>query len=207
MTTRTWSPVRTAVSSALAVGFLISAAVIWQSSRAAFFGNTYNQGNHWSAGTVKLVDNDSDGALFDASNLKPGGAPETACIMVTYQGSLDAAVKVYVKPADLTHTSPLGSLGPYINLTIEEGDGDVPFGTACTNFSATSTIFNGTLEGASDGIATHYTDFSTGRGAWTPAAAPPDRNKSYRFTYSLKDDNNAQGKDATVKFTWEAQNT
>jgi hypothetical protein len=201
MTTRTWSPVRTAVSAALAVGFLISAAVIWQSSRAAFFGTTWNGGNQWSAGTVSLTDNDSNGALFNASGLKPTDTG-SACIKVTYGGSLDANVKLYVKAGDLTGTG----LGPYVNLKIEEGDGNVPFGNACTNFTNASTLYDGTIAAAVTGFTVAHTDFGSGVGSFAPTGGS-SATKAYRFTWTLQDDNAAQGLNCTVKFTWEAQNT
>src|SRR2546423_3776093 len=87
MVTRAWSPTRTAMAAALAVGFLISAAVVWQSSRAAFFATTENHNNRFSAGTVTLTDNDSDGAMFTALAIKPGDGG-SACVKVTYGGSL-----------------------------------------------------------------------------------------------------------------------
>jgi hypothetical protein len=205
MGTRTRSFARAAGAAAMVLGFLASAAVIWESSRAAFSGTTVNSGNHWSAGTVALTDNDSNGALFNATGLAPGGAASSACITVTYGGSLNAAVKLYVKAGDSTFTSA-SSLAPYINLTIEEGDGDVPFGTDCSAFTGGSTIYNGTLGGAVTGFTVAKTSFATGVGAWTPAGGS-GATKSYKFTYSLQDDNNAQGLDCTVKFTWEAQNT
>jgi hypothetical protein len=194
-----------AVSAALAIGFLLSAGVIWQSSRAAFFGTTWNSGNQWSAGTVSLTDNDSNGALFNASGLKPSSPAASACITVTYGGSLNANVKLYVKAGDHTFTSA-SSLGPYVNLTIEEGDGNVPFGTDCSAFTGGSTIYNGTVAGAVTGFAVAKTDFSTGVGTFAPSGGS-NATKSYKFTYSLQDNNAAQGLNCSVKFTWEAQNT
>jgi hypothetical protein len=188
----------------MAAGFLLSAAVIWQSSRAAFSGTTANSGNHWTAGTVALTDNDSNGALFNVSALAPG-ATDSACITVTYGGTLNSAVKLYVKAGDSTFTTA-SSLAPYLDLTIEEGDGNVPFGNDCSAFINGATIYNGTLGGAVTGFTVAKTTFGTGVGGWTPAGGS-GATKSYKFTYTLQDNNAAQGLDCTVKFTWEAQNT
>lgn len=204
MSARNRTVVRTAVAVAMAIGFMLSAAVIWQSSRAAFSGTTSNSGNHWTAGTVSLTDNDSNGALFNASGLAPG-ATDSACITVTYGGSLDSAVKLYVKSGDSTFAGA-SSLAPYLNLTIDQGDGNVPFGNDCSAFTNGTTIYNGTLGGAVTGFTIAKTSFATGAGTWTPSGGS-GATKSYKFTYSLQDDNNAQGLDCTVKFTWEAQNT
>ncbi len=45
-------------------------------------------------GDVTLVDDDSGSAMFTVTNMKPS-TPETECITVTYQGSLDASVRFY----------------------------------------------------------------------------------------------------------------
>src|SRR4051812_41316812 len=120
-----WAAVaRWVASSVFAVGFLASAAIAWRTADAGFVGTSHNNLNTWSAGTVALTDNDSNTALFTASGLKPGNTGST-CITATYGGSLDGTVKVFVAPGDLT-----GSLGQYINLTIDQGTAG-PFGSSC----------------------------------------------------------------------------
>ena len=64
-----------------------------------------------------------------------------------------------------------------------------------------STIYTGTLAS----FANAASDFSTGVGNWSPGAA--GQTTVYRFTYTLQDDNNAQGLNGELGFTWEAQNT
>ena len=65
---------------------LASGGLVWQSSYSAFSATTSNPTNNWSAGTVALSDDDSNTAMFTASNLKPG-ATGTKCIAVTSTGS------------------------------------------------------------------------------------------------------------------------
>jgi hypothetical protein len=199
MSTRMVSPARIAISAALAIGFLASAAVIWQSSRAAFYGKTYNDNNAWSAGTVSLTDNDSNGALFSASGLKPGDGG-TACIKVTYGGSLAAAVRLYVASGDLT-----GTLAPYLNITVDRGtNAGSPAFPDCTGFTSDGTTqFSGTLAAFSD-LTTGKHDYASGWASWN---ATTNDVKWYQFTWTLADNNSAQGQSAGVKFTWEAQNT
>jgi hypothetical protein len=88
-------------------------------------------------------------------------------------------------------------LDDYLNMTVELGTG----GTFadCTGFAGAS-VFSGTL----DTFAATYTDFASGTGSWTAAATGDDR--TYRFTFDLQNDPGAQNKNATVTFTWEAQN-
>ncbi len=173
----------------LLVGFMVMGV-----SRAAFFDTTTNDANTFDAGTVVLVDDDTGSAMFNVSNMKPGDS-STECIEVTYNGTLvPADVVEYVSAGDLTGTG----LGTYLNLTIERGTGG-SFGD-CTGFSAENTDYSGTLAG----FAAASTDFASGAGTWSPAAT--GEAKVYRFTVSLQDDNAAQGLNATVTFTWEAQN-
>jgi hypothetical protein len=186
---------RLAVAAALVVGFLISATMVWRSSRAAFYHSTENHGNSWSTGAVELSDNDSGAALFVPSvNMQPGGPPTASCITVTYGGSVAAKVRLYVKPPDLT-----GTLGRYLSLTVEEGTVPATFGSSCTGFSAPVTSYSGTV---ADFAATN-SDFVHSAGGWAPTGA--NQTKGYRFTVGLVDDNDAQNRSATVTFTWEAQ--
>ncbi len=173
----------------LLVGFMVMGV-----SRAAFFDTTTNESNSFAAGTVVLVDDDTGSAMFSVSNMKPGDSSQT-CIAVTYNGTVvPADVVEYVSAGDLTGTG----LGTYLNLTIERGTGG-SFGN-CTGFTAEATDYSGTLAG----FAAASTDFASGAGTWAPAAQ--GESKVYRITATLQDDNAAQGLNATVTFTWEAQN-
>ncbi|MDX6205535.1 MAG: hypothetical protein QOF39_1592 [Frankiales bacterium] len=186
----------------LPVGILASAAMVWQSSYAAFSGTTTNGGNSMTAGTVKLTDAANGTALLTATGLKPGSTG-SACIKLTYGGNLAAATKLYVAAGDLTTTTP-SNLAPYLTLKVDEGAGTDP---ACSDFVATANDYNPTNSTALtlDGFATSATSFANGVGAWLPAANGATRN--YRFIWTVQDDNAAQGLNATVTFTWEAQNT
>lgn len=187
----------------LPLGILASAGVVWQSSYAAFSGTTSNAGNSWTAGTVKLTDSASGTAMVNLGNLKPGSTG-TNCITVTYGGSLAAATKLYVASGDLTSTTAPNNLAQYVTLKVDEGAGG---DAACTGFVFGSNDYNATnaTTGTIADFATTYTNFANGAGTWAPASNGVTR--TYRFTWTVQDDNNAQGLNATVKFTWEAQNT
>jgi hypothetical protein len=186
----------------LPLGLLASAGMVWQSSYAAFSGTTSNGGNSWTAGTVKLTDAKNGSALLTATGLKPGDGG-TACIQLTYGGSLAAATKLYVAPGDLTTSTP-SNLAPYLTLKVDEGAGSDP---GCSDFVATTNDYNPTnsTAGTLDTFATSATNFASGVGAWLPAANGATKN--YRFTWTVQDNNAAQGLNATATFTWEAQNT
>src|SRR4051794_4529260 len=70
---------------AVPAAVLASGALVWQSSYSAFSATTSNPTNNWTAGTVALADDDSNTALFTATNLKPGSTG-TKCIAVTSTG-------------------------------------------------------------------------------------------------------------------------
>ena len=172
------------------LGLLISALLVWQTSTAAFSATTANGSNSWAAGTVAISDDDNGSAMFSATGLKPGDTG-TKCILVTYGGTLGSAVKLYGVAS--------GGLAQYLDLTVEQGTGGTSSG--CGSFAAESTLYNGTLSG----FATAAGTYASGLGSWTPGAA--GATKAYRFTYSLRNDNAAQGLSASATFTWEAQNT
>lgn len=191
------------LAAAVPLGMVASGVLVWQASYAAFSGSTSNSGNTFSAGTVSLTDNDSGTALFTASGLKPGSS-DTKCIKVTYNGDIAANVKMYVKSGDLSNTTP-GDLSPYLTFQVLEGTSTA---ADCSDFATTATDYNaagssGTTQTLSD-FANTRTSFASGVGSFS--AAPGD-TKTYKITYWLQNDNNAQSKNASAKFTWEAQNT
>lgn len=176
----------------LAVGLVAVFTV--QTSLAAFSDSTANEGNAFSAGDVVLTDNDSDVAMFSASNLKPGDS-EIGCIEVTYSGSLDANVRVYgaVTAGD--------GLEDYLDLTIERGTG------TCAAFGTATAVWTNGTNGDLGTFMGSETDFASGSDNWAVTGGGADDVVPYRFTVVQQDDNAAQGLSSTVSFTFEAQNT
>ncbi len=170
---------------------------------SAFFSTTENAGNAFEAGTVYLEDNDAGSSMYQVSNAKPLDTVER-CIRVTYLGTLPADVRLYTG-------SSIGTVGDYLDLTIEEGT--MPAGTAfpgCTGFSSEGTIFAGTLSG----FAAAHGDYATGIATYPGTATSWTQGDSvvYRFTLTLRDDNAANGGAAGPMstglhaYTWEARN-
>ncbi|GAB3424866.1 TasA family protein [Flindersiella endophytica] len=184
-----WAPVP--------VGLLASAALVWGASYAAFNSTTQNPGDNWSAGTVAISDDDSNTAMFSASNLKPGSTG-SKCVEVTSTGSLASTVKLYGTSASTTN-----ALSSYLSLTVEEGSGG-SFAGGCSGFTATGTSYTGTLSAFASG----KTDFATGVGTWAPSGSASE-TRTYKLTYTLDPatPNSAQGGTAAIGFTWEAQNS
>lgn len=211
----TW--LRPLLVAAVAVGLVFSAAVVWQSTAAAFTASTDNPGNSWQTGSVVLADNDGAAALFEGpldSDLRPLST-RSRCIRVDYTGSLPASIRLYVT----TPASGAVTLDPYLVMSIEQGQ-DVPSGTTvapdCTGgFTSTSAptfVYNTAVasDPASDQTRTMTTlkaaahDYSTGLSVGT--AVVQGTSLTFKITYSVLDDNRAQNARSTAGFVWEARN-
>jgi hypothetical protein len=177
---------------AFVAAFALVTFLVVTKTRAAFDATTQNGSNAFSAGTVTLTDDDSGTAMFNATTMKPLDTV-VHCITVTYSGT--------ITPAAIRMHATVGGTGAdaYLNLTVEDGSGG-SFGS-CTGFSASSTLYNGTLNGF---VAAH-SNWATGLAVWNPSTTPSSH--TLRFTATLQDNNAAQGLTATAVFTWEAQNT
>lgn len=176
-----------------------SAAVVWQASYSAFSAPTANPSSNWATGTVALTDDDSNTAMFSASNLKPGSTG-SKCIAVTSTGTLPSAVKLYGTAATTTN-----ALSSWISLTITQGTGG-SFGS-CTGFTplaSGSSVYSGTLAA----FGSSATGYGTGLGSWTPTGSGSD-TRVFQISYSFDPaaPNSTQGGTAALGFTWEAQNT
>jgi hypothetical protein len=214
--TRSNAP-RTLLAIAIPVGLVLSAAVVWQSTAAAFTASTDDNGNTWQTGSVVLADSDGGSALFDTTRdgaLTPGST-RSGCIRVDYTGSLPADIHLYVT----TPAAGATTLDPYLVTSVERGQ-DVTAATTvaadCSSgFTPTTTptfLFNTATAsaGGADQTATlsalksSARDYASGLAVGT--AIPQNTSLTFRITYSVKDDNNAQNTQSKATFTWEAQN-
>lgn len=186
---------RGALAASLLVGLIGSGAFIWHGTNAAFTASTSNDASSWAVGSVSLTEDGSGSALFNATNLKPGESGTPKCIVVSYTGTLEAAVRLYVSDTDDDD-----GIAQYVDIRIEEGTG----GTwgSCTGFSPSSTLHDGPLSTFSAAHNVH----GNGASSWTPNGAA---TRSFRFTYTLSGStpDAAQGKSTSATFTWEAQST
>lgn len=170
---------------------------------SAFSSTTSNSANSFAAGTVNIADNDAGTALYAVTGAAPGLVVQK-CIKVTYTGSLDADVRLYT-------TSAIGTLGPYVNLTITPGTQSVSTFPDCTGFTADGAdLFNGTLAG----FATTYSSYTAGLADYPGTLATKWVTNDavvYRFTLTLADNNAANGGASALTtgshaITWEARN-
>ena len=180
------------IAATIAAALTGSSLLIWQATRATYSGTTTNPSNSWATGTVSLTDDDSASAMFSVTLATPTATGQH-CIKVTYGGNVTAPVKLYV-----ANFSDTNSVASYLDLTVEEGSGSTF--ASCAGFSASATIFNGTLAGFSAD-----TDYASGVGTWTPTGAA--QTEVYRFTWTLNASapNSTQASTAAADFVWEAQ--
>jgi hypothetical protein len=188
--------------SILVVGIAGSAAAFGVFS--AFSSQTSNPGNNFSAGTVNISDNDGNVAAYNVSGGKPGST-QSECVRVVYTGSLDTDVHLYTPET-------IGTLGPYVNLTITPGTQSTP-NVNCTGFTpdAGGAVYNGTLSAWGSG---HH-DYASGLSVLPSASATKWATNDavvYKIQATLADDNNANGGSGsalttgTHSFVWEAHN-
>lgn len=218
---------RVVLAAALPVGLVLSAALVWQATSAAFTATTDNPGNSWQSGTVVLSDSDGGtigSALFDSDRdgvLAPLQSGER-CIRVDYTGSLPADIRFYV-------TTPAGgadALDTYLVMSVEEGlpvpDGAEVAPDCSTGFAPkTSPTFVYNTAPADDPLAVGATldvlrthsgyltgGIPVGRPDGSPVGTPtqPGTHLTFRITYMLEDDNDAQAKRSDARFVWEARN-
>jgi hypothetical protein len=166
---------------------------------AAFTATSANSGNEIASGTVKIDDESGTStSLYDVADAAPGDSA-TACIRITYDGSLDAAVKLYLSSAV--------SNGANFTLQVERGSGltTVDGTRSCAGFTASSTAYSGDL----DDLGATYAAGADGKAAG--AAWSQGQSVDYRFTVTAKDDSTPNAHTTAVTsgahaFTWEARN-
>ena len=159
---------------------------------AAFTAPASIGSNSFSTGQVTISDDDAGSAMMSLSGMKPGDS-DSACIQVTYNGSVPATVHLYGA------TTGTG-LDQYLNLTVTRGSISSGSFDSCTNFTADvggGVLYSGTLRDFPDAYGGAVAD---PRVTW----AANDVH-AYKFTVVLQDDNAAQGLNATQQFNWEAR--
>jgi hypothetical protein len=184
---------------AVPAALIASGVIVSTASYSAFSATTVNPTSNWTAGTVALQDDDTNTALFTATNLKPGSTGQN-CITVTSTGSLASAVKLYG-----TNAATTNGLSSYVNVTVQQGTGG-GFGS-CSGFTPLSTggtLYTGTLADFASG----HSNFATGVGTWTPTGSASE-SRVYQVSYSVSSStpNTAQSGTAALGLTWEAQNS
>ena len=151
---------------------------------------------------MTLTDDDLGTSAFMLPNMAPGET-QSRCLTVTYQGSLDANVRLYGS------TGGTG-LDADLQLTVTRGTAGSPC-SSCAGFSADATdylglgagvVYTGSLRDWADNQPTALDDPLAGaREVWTQG-----ESHGYRFAVSLPASaSGSAGLTATQVFTWEAR--
>jgi hypothetical protein len=165
-------------------------------TRAAISDTTDNPGNEFNAGTIDLVDNDAGTYMYQVDNAQPGDSV-SRCIRVSYTGTLDSTVKLFM-------TTPIDTLGPYVDMSVDVGTQASSSFPDCTGFSSTANLYTGTLSG----FQTTHPDVASGL-AYSPNGASPWTDGDsvvYRVTLTLQNSVRSPGEDFSGMHTysWEA---
>ena len=174
-------------------------------SIAAYTATTQSNANRIEAGSVKLSDNGDGTSLMSLPAAVPGDTA-SACIKVTFDGSLASTVRLY-------GTTTGSGLDQYLDLKVTRGtySPSTPAFKSCTNFQADGTdylgagngvIYNGTLQGFPDNYAAGLVDPTSG----SPESWAGGEAHVYRFDVTLQQNFAAQTLNATQTFSWEARN-
>ncbi len=191
---REWAKHAVTLAAALVIG-VVAGTATW----SAWNAQTENHGNTFAAGTVSLGDNDAGGTLFSLTGMRPG-ITTSRCIRVDYTGTLPTAIRLYGA------TTAGTGLEDYVNLTVTRGTVSSGAFPDCTNFTPDVADHSGL------GAGVLYTGrMNAYPSTWATGIADPNsawaqgESHYYRFAVDLEPDDDAQGKDATETFSWEAR--
>ena len=188
-----------AVAAATPVAVIAAAALVFQSSNAAFSGSTRNSGNNWATGSVSLTDDDAGAARFQVEQMLPGDT-DTKCIKVTANASVAGTVRGYaVNPV----TSAQG-LERRIFVTVAAGDGG-GF-NSCTGFVSEGVVIP---RMPLTTLAT-FDSYDKSVGGWNVTAGTQSR--TYQITWQFdttgmtqQEIDQLQGAKTGIDFQWELQ--
>lgn len=191
--------VRISAAAATPIAVIAAAALIWQSSYAAFTGSTRNSGNEWSTGSVALTDDDAGSARFQVTDMIPEDT-QTRCITVTANATNPGTVKGYaVNPV----TSNIG-LEDHIFITVNAGTGG-GFGS-CTGFTSEEEV----IPHMSLRQLAGFDSYADAAGGWDVPEGTSSR--TYEITWKFETTGMAQneidelqGSRTGIDFQWELQ--
>lgn len=213
---------RAAALAVVPLTLLGSGALVWQASHAAFSATTVTGSNSWANGTVTITNDQAGVAVFNGlTGLKPDASatsltlPGTgaytasttasggsACLKVTYTGSLAANIRLY-------GTVTNAGLAQHLLLSVDTGTDTAPGAdVSCATYTSVANVY-----GPSPNTNIYLNAFpanwaGANTTAWTNVAQ--NATKWYRISWALPSDTaltGASSVNAQVVFTWEAQNT
>jgi hypothetical protein len=181
-------------------GSLVALALVglvgFVGTRAAISDTTDNPGNEFNAGAIDLVDNDAGQYMYRVDNVQPGDSV-SQCIRVSYTGTLDSTVTLFMG-------TPIDTLGPYVDMTVDVGTQAAGSFPSCTGFTSAANLYNGTLAA----FQTAHPDVADGLVYSPNDPAPWTDGDSvvYRVTLTLQNTARNPGEDfsGTHTYSWQA---
>jgi hypothetical protein len=167
-------------------------------TRAALSATTDNTSNQFNAGEIAITDNDAGSFMYNVTNALPGDTI-SKCVQVSYTSTpgLNSDVVLYMG-------TPIGSVGPYVDMTVDVGTQASPVFPDCTGFASASNLFTGTLSG----FQAAHNNAATGL-AYSPNGASPWATGDtvvYKVTLTLSATARAPGENfsGSHTYTWRA---
>ena len=142
----------------------------------------------WAAGSLPALSSSRDAvagiiddaggvALFSVANMVPGQSV-SRCVATANVSNASQDIGLY--------GTQTGTLGPYLQLTVQRGSTTVPYDRGCAAFQPTGPVlYNGAL-------AAYPSD--AGHAIVDGGPQAPNEIRAYRFTLTLGNDNAAQGR-------------
>jgi hypothetical protein len=168
-------------------------------TRAAISATTTSTSNEFNAGEIRLADNDAGNFMYQVDNALPGDTTEK-CIKVTYNSptALDSTVALFM-------ATPIGTVGPYVDMTVDVGTQATTSFPDCTGFTPATNLYTGTLaafQTAHANATAGLTYSPNGTGPWTDGDSVV-----YRVTLTLQNTVRQPGEDfsGTHTYTWQAE--
>ncbi|GAB7193471.1 hypothetical protein NUM3379_41810 [Kineococcus sp. NUM-3379] len=218
------------VAAALPIGMVLSGAMVWQASSAAFTATTAAPNSTWATGSVALTNSQSTANVaMNLSDMVPGKI-YSRCVRVNYGGSVVGTTNLHPIKFHTTWTSAGASdVAPWLFVRVERlaptagsgaGSGDAadcstfPAGTATmvypttqstptNNWNPTDATWASNNSALTlDAFKSTFTAASPLDTTWTPAANP--ESMAYRISVSVKDTDSAQSKSNIITLHWSA---
>ncbi|HEX8632065.1 MAG TPA: hypothetical protein VF755_28225 [Catenuloplanes sp.] len=213
---------RAAALAVVPLTLLGSGVLVWQASHAAFSATTVTGSNSWATGTVAVTNDQAGVAVFNGlTGLKPDSSATSlilpgiaaysasttasggsACLKVTYTGSLAANIRLY-------GTVTNAGLAQYLLFSVDTGTNTASAeDLSCGTYTSVANV-----SGPSPNSTVYLSAFPAtwavaNPTAWTNVAQ--NATRWYRISWALPSNTTLTGASAVnaqVVFTWEAQNT
>lgn len=165
---------------------------------SALSDTTDSGGNAFDAGEIVLADNDGGAFMYDVDNQEPGDVVEK-CIRVSYTGTTESLVTLYLG-------SSIGSVGKYVEMTLEAGTQSAVVFPNCTGFTSTASLYTGTLAGFHTDHGTEADGIVHGPDGVDTAFASGE-SVVYKVRLELSDDPRQPGENfsGAHTYTWRAE--